>query len=404
MKKKLSFIEARDLLLKHVKTIGKEKIPLLECFGRVLGQDLTANINVPPFDRSPLDGYAFRAEDSRNASKEHPVTLRVLEEIPAGSTPHCQVTKGYAVKILTGAPIPAGADAVIKYELTEFTNETVTIFESLQSGSNIIKKGEDVKVNEMLLRKGCHIDMGVSGTLAAQNIAYPVVYQIPKIGIISTGCELQEIGTLLKNGKIYNSNQYLLSHALKQFGCQPVILGSANDHTEQIQELIQQGLSTCDAVILTGGVSAGDYDLTPNAMRLAGAEILFQGVDLKPGMACAYGIKNEVLLCGLSGNPAAAITNFYLVALPAIRKLCGYQDPLLEEISVVLLDDFKKSNQRTRALRGKLDLSAGTVGMHIPNSQGNAVISSAIGCNVLAVIPSGNGPVKAGTILKGFLI
>ncbi len=402
--KTISFYEAREMLLEQIETVEKERVILEQCSGRILGEDLIAAFNVPPFDRSPYDGYAFRAEDTVDASFENPVTLKILEEIPAGGFWHFEVITGYAVKILTGAPIPAGADVVVPFEKTEFTEETVTLFAPAKSGSNIVRTGEDVAAGTVLARRGTQIDPGLSGTLASQNVTEPLVFRVPKIGIISTGTELTALGKELKPGRIYNTNQYMLSTAVSRIGCEPVVLGMAGDSAGEICDMIRKGLVFCDMILLTGGVSAGDYDLTPAAMEMADIEILYRGVDLKPGMACACGVKNGKLVCGLSGNPAAALTNFYAIVLPVIKKLCGYRSYIPEEINVVLLDDFKKKSGAVRLLRGSLELKNGAVGIRLPKEQGNVALSSSIGCNVMAIVPAGSGPQAAGTILKGFLI
>ena len=398
------YITARNLLLEKVTSAGIEHIPLSECGGRILAQDLIAAENIPPFDRSPYDGYAFMAADTENASADNPVTLRILGEIPAGAVPTSKVTVGTAVKILTGAPIPCGADAVVKFEDTEYTDETVTLFSPSRHGDNIVYTGEDVRQGDVLARAGTVIDPGTAGTLASQGITTPAVYKLPKVGIISTGSELVDAGEIPPQGKIRNSNRHTLEAALKKLGCQPVNLGMAGDSAEDICALIRKGLEECDAIVSTGGVSVGDYDLTPEAMELAGVEILFRGVDIKPGMACAYGVLGGKIMCGLSGNPASSITNFYAVALPALRKLAGYANPIPEEINVTLLDGFGKKSPTTRLLRGVLDLTGGTVGMRVPKEQGNVVLSSTIGCNVMAVVNAGSGKIEKGTILKGFLI
>jgi molybdopterin molybdotransferase len=248
------------------------------------------------------------------------------------------------------------------------------------------------------------IDAGLAGTLAGQGVAAPQVYRVPKIGILSTGNEVTEVGQALESGKIYNSNRYTLTAAVKALGCQPIFLGLAGDSVEDICALVRQGLDTCDAVLSTGGVSVGDYDLTPDAMEQAGVELLFRGVQLKPGMACAYGVGQGKLVCGLSGNPASSLTNFYAVAVPALKKLTGAGDYLPREITVTLAQDFTKKSPCTRLLRGTLDLSDGTARMRLPADQGNVVLSSVIGCDVMAVVPGGTGPLTAGTRLQGFLL
>ena len=403
--KYMGFEEARDMLLEAVKAVGTEEMPLPLCGGRILARTLTAAENVPPFDRSPYDGYAFRAEDVTEASRETPVTLRILEEVAAGAVPTKTVTAGTAVKILTGAPIPPGADAVVKFEETEFTAETVTIFAPFKSGQNIVRMGEDVTAGQVLAQPGQIIDPGLAGTLAAQGVYAPVVYKKPRVGILSTGNEVVgETVEPLPAGKIRNTNRYMLEAALSAAGCEPVFLGIAGDTAEAVRDGMAKGLDRCDAIVLTGGVSVGDYDMTPAAMELLGAEILVPGVDLKPGGACAYGRKDGVLLCGLSGNPASAMTNFYAIALPALRKMAGYKQPCLREIPVTLAGDFRKKSPKPRLLRGRLELGEGTVLFVQTGDQGNAVVSSLMGCEALAAVPAGSGPLPAGTVLKGFLI
>lgn len=404
MLKNPDFITARDLLVDMVCTVDTETVSLAECTGRVLAEDVIAADNVPPFDRSPYDGYALCSEDVAEATKENPVTLYIIEEVPAGAVPTMACTKNTAVKILTGAPIPEGADCVINYERTEFTESSVKLFEPVKAGSNIVLAGEDVRKGDILARKGQVIDAGTAGTLASQGIANPKVYRRPKVGILSTGNEVFEVGTPLAPGKIYNSNRYTLAAALEQIGCEPVYLGLAGDSAGAIRTPLMKGLEECDAILSTGGVSVGDYDFTPDAMEQGGINILFRGVQLKPGMACAYGEKNGKLVCGLSGNPASSLTNFCAVAVPALKKLAGRSDYMPQEITVTLKTGFKRKSPTLRLLRGTLDLSDGTVGMTLPGDQGNVVISSAIGCNVMAIVPAGSGPLEAGTTLKGFLV
>ena len=400
----MTYTEARALLLSRVHSVEPELVPLEESFGRILAQGLIAQENVPAFDRSPYDGYAFRAEDIAGATQDAPVTLRITEEIPAGCVATQPVTPGTAAKILTGAPIPAGADTVLNFELTEFTAESVSFFAPVRRGSNIVRTGEDVQKGTVLVRRGAVIDPGTAGTLAAQGVTRPCVFRKPRIAILSTGSELVEADAAPGPGKIRNTNAHTLSAVLCKLGAQPVYLGIAPDSVSGIAAMLEQGLATCDAVIATGGVSVGDYDLTPDAMEQVGAEILLRGVAIKPGMACAYAVRGEKLICGLSGNPASSLTNYYAVALPALRALCGYAEPLPQEVTVALSAPFPKRSGAERLLRGTLTLTDGTARMILPPDQGNVVISSSIGCDVVAVVPAGSGPLEAGCKLKGFLV
>ena len=405
METNMEYRAAREYLLEQAAPIGRvERVTLFEADGRVLAEKVYASGDVPPFDRSPYDGYAFRAADTAGADAAHPVTLSILEEVPAGSMWSREVTPGTATKILTGAPIPPGADAVTKYEDTVFTAETVTISEAFSSGDNVIPRGEDVPKGQLLAEAGTVIDSALLGTLAAQGITEPLVYAVPKVGIITTGSELIEPGETFFGGKIVNTNRYTFLAAVRHSGCTPVIIGAPGDDPEDIAGAMNEALSTCDMVISTGGVSVGDYDFTPDAMTRTGAEMLIRTLFLKPGGASAYGIRDGKLLCGLSGNPASALTNFYAVVLPCLRKLRGLREPRLTEISVTLAEDFNKKSPKTRLIRGTLDLTDGTARMHVSKGQGNGVLHSLIGCDLLAEIPAGSPKLPAGTKLSAYLI
>ena len=422
MAENISYKEAQRILSDSVNPMGAERVSIDDADKRIAAEDIFALYDLPAFDRSPYDGYAFIAEDSQALScitekeigseemrkADGSVTLRVVEDIPAGSVPTVKLSHHMAARVMTGAPIPENADAVCKFEDTEYTEDTVTLKRSYRSGENIVHKGEDITEGTVICAKGDVIDSGVVGLMASQNISAASVYKIPCIGIISTGSELVEINANrnpineAKQGRIFNSNRYILEASVKDIGCKSEYIGSAADNIDDIAKLIQDGLRRCDALILTGGVSVGDYDYTDDAMREAGVTILFQGVDIKPGMACAYGVYEGKPVCALSGNPASSLTNFALIAYPAIRKMCGYRAYMPPTISVTLADDVVKESPKTRVLRGRLSLESGCVMMNIPNKQGNAVVSSSIGCNAYAIVPKGSGPVKRGTVLEGF--
>lgn len=404
MKKNIDFVEARTLLLNNAEVIKTECVCLEKSYGRILSEDIVAVENVPCFERSPYDGYAFQADDTLNASNDNPITLRILEEVAAGDVPTRKVISGTATKILTGAPIPKGADAVVMFEKTKFTNTNVTLFSPSKKGDNIVKIGESVLIGQTLLHKGTVLDAGACGILSSQGICTVPVFNIPKIGVISTGSELVEASEIPPVGKIRNTNKHSLEAAISAIGCEPVYLGTVGDDIEAISLLMEKGIKDCDALILTGGVSVGDYDFTPAAMENIGADILVRGVQLKPGMACAYATKNHKLILGLSGNPASSLINFHTVVMPALRKIAGAKAPVPQAITVTLAENFNKKSFVTRILRGKLDLSSGNVQMTIPAEQGNIMLSSMVECDVFAIIPGGSDKLEKGTTLKGFLI
>lgn len=400
----MDHITARNLLLPRMTPIKTETIPLETAAGRILAEDLAAREAIPWFDRSAYDGYAFRAADAAHAAENTPVTLRIIEEVPAGRVAKNTVTKGTAVKILTGAPIPQGADAVVAYECTRFTETEVTLTQPVSAGSNIVRAGEDVRIGTPLAARGSRIDAGLAGSLAAQGMVTVRVFCRPVVGILSTGSEIIDPAAPHADGKTRDTNYHTLAAALLLNGFLPKYFGIVADDAAAIQAAMERAMDSCDALLLTGGVSAGDYDVTPIAMEAAGTELVFHGVSLKPGMACAYGFRHGKLIAALSGNPASAYTNFYAIALPALKRLAGNAAPIMPTFPVTLAAEFKKRSPATRLLRGSIDLSSGTAVFRFVPQQGNAVLLSAVGCDAFAIIPAGSGPFPAGTQLSAFQI
>lgn len=400
----VSIEEGRQKILDAVTIVPTETIPLGDAYGRVLAMDVVAMEDVPSFDRSPLDGYAFRAEDTVGASKENPITLKVIDYIPAGDISHVPVTKGTAVRLMTGAPVPEGADCVCKYEETEFTEQEVKIFCPGKQNDNIIRKGEDVVKGTVLAEKGTMIDSGLMGTLAGQNIPEPLVYKQICAGIIATGSELVPVGQEPGPGMIIDTNEYTLTGAMEHMGFRVRRYGIADDTEEAIADILKKAMQECDVVLITGGASVGDFDVTPKAMEKAGIRLLFQGVDMKPGKACEYGVCGEKLVCGLSGHPSSSLTNLLLVGLAGLRKMSGIKDYLPKELDLVLANDFGKQSKNDRVIRGTLMIEDGIAKIRVPKGQGNVMISSTIGSDCVAVVPGGRGPLKAGDKIKGYLI
>lgn len=395
---------AQQMILDRCQPLDTEKISLDKASGRILATDVKAKYNVPLFDKSPLDGYAFRAEDTEMSEEEESVTLPVTGEIPAGSCAGKPLKKGCAVKILTGAPIPEGADAVAKFEETTAEPGYVMLHRTYHSGDNIVRKGEDVKEDERIADCGEIIDAAVHGMLASQGIDEVEVYKTPLIGIISQGNELLNPGEPLQGGKIYNSNRYMLGTALKLRHFSSIYLGDVQDDEMKIAEVLKNAVSMYDVVIMTGGVSVGTYDYTKSALERAGAEVLVDKIKMKPGSSCCLAILDGVPVFGLSGNPAAAMTTFHLVAMPVIQKMAGNKDFLPDKITVELDSDFSKKSPNMRILKGKLDLTDGTVRMKLNENQANGSVSAMSGAEVFAIVPAGSGPLKKGSLLDAYLL
>jgi molybdopterin molybdotransferase len=383
--------------------MGAENVSLMEALHRVLAQDILAAENVPPFDRSPFDGYAFRAADLASASAEQPATLSVIEEVPAGNIPKLAVSPGQTTKIMTGAPIPSGADCVVKFEEVRADGARVIVSAPSQSGRNIIPAGEDVEKGMLAVQKGVMIDPALIGLLASLGIADVPVYLLPNVAILSTGNEIAPICANLPPGKIRNSNAFALAGALLAIGAAPIFLGIVRDEAETIGAAIEKGLQDADMVITTGGVSVGDYDLVNEALQRIGADILFWRIRIKPGAAVLAARKYGKMILCLSGSPGAAMVSFQLLAAPYVRRMAGHVQWRNEEIDVILNEGINKPSPRKRLVRGRLLIEDGCAVMTVTEKQGNGVLSSFIGATLLGVIPEGSGPVPPGTRIKAYV-
>lgn len=394
---------AMNMLTELPVTLKTETIPLLEGYGRVLAEEVRAAMDVPPFAKSPFDGYAFISDDTRDATPETPVVFTITEEIPAGKAPLFPVTHGTAAKILTGAPVPEGADTIIKYEETEFSPQWVKISEYIKPG-NIVTVGEDVTAGTVLAPKSTLITGAVMGVAAGQGIKSVTVYKKPLISIVSTGTELIDVGNPLPAGKIYSTNLFTLSGLLRDMGAEIRDGGSVTDDPDAISARISRELETADMVITTGGASVGDYDFTQAAIEKAGGTMLFNKLDFKPGGSMMSGVRDGKVFLGLSGNPGAAAIGLMRIGAPYIRKLCGRGDIYYEAINVRLKKAVKKPSPKMRFLRGYLEVTDGQAYFVENLSQGNGSVSSLLNCDLLGEIPKGAPALEAGTFIKAYRV
>lgn len=393
-----------EMLLAHCVPLPAERVLLEAAEGRVLAADVTAKEDIPPFRRSPYDGYALRAEDTAAASPEHGVTLSVVEEIPAGHAPAHPVCPGQAAKILTGAPVPEGVDAIVKFEDTEFTAETVTIFSPCRSGENVVPAGEDIRQGSVVMRKGTVLDSARLGILAGLGRAVVDVYRRPKVELIPTGSELVPKESPLRPGKIRNSSVYALSSYIARCGGQCRCAAIAPDRAETVAEAIESGLRYADIVMTTGGASVGDYDVARAALERLGAEILFWKLQIKPGMAFVAAVcRGKLVLC-LSGNPSAAAVALFLLGIPVLRKLGGRREVALRTIRLKLANPFPKKSPVRRFLPGRLIVRDGAAYLEQNLRQGNGMLRPLVDCELLGEIPAGSPPMEAGAEIRAYCL
>jgi molybdopterin molybdotransferase len=404
MQRNVSLEEAQSLLLDRAKPLGEECVSLLEANGRILSQDIIAPINIPGFDKSALDGYALIAADTIATEPSNPVQLRVIDETRAGFPAKEKVVPGTVVKLMTGAPIPEGADVVIKYEDIIRNDDVISIFKPLKARDNIIALGENMKQGDLAATRGTQVNPGLIALLAGLGIDRVPVYKQLKMAIISTGDELMLPGEPLQAGKIYNSSLFGIMARCTEMGIQSYDLGIAPDNLDTISDRITSGLEKADIVISTGGVSVGDYDLVKEAMVNAGAEIIFWQVAMKPGSPMVAAVHEKQFVIGLSGNPAAAMVTFDLIVVPLMKKLMGIDNPLPVKIEGIFADKFTKASPQRRLLRAKLERRDGTDYFLLTGDQSNGAMTSMVKYNVMLDIPAGSGAVMPGQRVTGHII
>ena len=393
---------ARNMVLELEVPKHIEMVEVGKCYGRVLAEDIIAKENVPAFPKAPLDGYVFIGQDTKDASEENPVTLKITEEIPAGGVPHIAITNGYAAKILTGAPVPVGANVVCRYEETEFTETEVTFKEPFTPDKNIVPIGDDIKIGRRIAAEGEVITPPVAGMFSALGLTKIPVYKKPFITIISTGSELLDPSEELRPGKIRNSSYHLIRGYLEEAGAVVSEADIISDNGDDIAEKITEALKISDMVVTTGGVSVGDYDLMLEATEKIGARRLFWKVRFRPGGTMLAAEKDGKLILGLSGNPASASLALHIIGMPFVRKLTGREGKAPERIKVELLDPIKKDSPFGRLVRGKLVFKDGKTYFKSVDCQGNGALSSLLGCDLIADIPQNTPPLEAGEVVEAY--
>jgi molybdenum cofactor synthesis domain-containing protein len=331
----MSFDEAKNAINQHIKPqpLGTEEVQLLEAHNRVLAQDVSSDLDIPPFSRSTVDGYAVKAEDTYGAEENTPAKLKVCGTVNVGERPQISVAKGEAAEIVTGAPIPDGADASVMVENTQRNGAELLVYRAVTKSENVMKKGSDIKKGETVLKAGTVLGSSEIGVLAALGATKAKVYKVPVVAVLSTGGEVTEPGGKLPPGKIYDINAYSLSAAVLEAGGKPVYMGVVPDDKEQLRKALEHALASADAVITSGGVSVGPHDLTPKTVDSLGEPgLIVCGVAVKPGKPTTVGLVGRKPVFSMPGHPTSALLLFHLLVRPVLQGFAGRP---VREIAVV---------------------------------------------------------------------
>ncbi|MDT9336042.1 molybdopterin molybdotransferase MoeA [Clostridium perfringens] len=402
MKKFIALEEALEILNKNTKALKSEVVSIKDSLKRVLYGDVKSKINNPPFNKSVFDGYAFKSEDSKGTSKENPIELKIVDEIFAGDFSEREIKSGEAIRIMTGAPIPVGADCVLKQEETERQGDLVKIFKEMKENQNISFMGEDIKIGETLIKKGKRLDYADLGIMASSGISEVLVYKKPRVSIISTGDEVCDINSTLKPGKIYDSNLYSLSARIEELGYNVLSMEHVGDNIIKIGKAIEKAFEKSDIVFTTGGASVGEKDLMQKVSESIGFERLFWKIKIKPGSAVVCSKKEEKILISLSGNPNAALTTFELLGKPVLKKLEGKEENInIKREKGILMDSFNKKSPQRRFLRGNVIYDEKGTNVYITQiKSGNGILSSLLNANCLIEIEKGNEGLNIGEVVN----
>ncbi len=413
----ISVEEARAYVLKHFKPLEPERVPILEALDRVLAEDIVSDLNVPPFNNSAMDGYAVLADDIRGATKQSPVTLRVIGDLAAGYMPSQAVEPGTAMRIMTGAVLPPGADTVVRFEETSEAvgqkatgkdSDHVEILNAVERGSNVRAQGEDIHQGEIVLRQGSIVRAPEVGLLASVGCASVLVHRRPRVAILATGDELVAIDEPVTPGKIRNSNGYSNAAAVLKAGGIPIQLGIARDNVEDLTRKIRAGLDAqADLFITSAGVSVGDYDVVKDVLNREG-QMHFWQVAMKPGKPLAFGLigdaqsrSNEMVsagegardhasgvpLLGLPGNPVSAIVSFEVFARPAILTMLGKTKFERPTVEAVLQEEVHNTAGRRNYIRVTVEKTSEGYVARTTGEQGSGILTSIVRANGLLAMP-----------------
>ncbi len=400
MEKFVAVERAREIMLGEVHRLPAEKVAITDALGRVVMEDVLVDRDIPPLDNSAMDGYGIKALDSIAATVEQPLKLKVVATIPAGRHFAGEIRSGEAVRIMTGAPIPAGVDAVVKRELVEEHEDHVFLSGPVAAGNDIRYAGEDVRAGEKVIAAGQVITPAMVGMMASVGYPFVAVVQRPRIAVITTGDEIVDFHERPGTGKIRNSNSFSLAALVRHSGGIPLVFSTVRDDPSLLKRVVEEAAATADLVLTTGGVSMGDYDFVKNVLNDVAGGILFWKVKMKPGRPLVFGTVNGVPLVGLPGNPVSVMISFEQFVRPMVKKMAGYPAAgwLLPRLRAVAGEDLPGAGRRRHFLRGILrrETVDGDYEVFMTGPQGSGILRSMVLGNCLIVLAEQTEVVKKG--------
>ena len=400
----ISIDNALNIIDENAKVLDLEKKDIVSCLNKVLAEDIYSQDNLPPFNKSAMDGYAIKSEDTKNYNTENIIELEIKGLIKAGDYCEDELKSGQTFKIMTGAALPKGADAVIEIEKVKADGNRLCLPQVVKQDNNVIKFGEEIKVGDLALAKGNLIRPAEIGLLASLGYSSVKVYKSPIVALIITGDELVDIDSKLEKGKIRNSNEYSLTALIKNLDAEVLSLGIVSDDKDTLREKVKYALEKADIVISSGGASVGDYDFVEDVLKEIGAEVKFNSVAIKPGKPVTFATYKEKLFFALPGNPLSLITTFEEFVKPAIEKMMGKENSNKGEFSVILADDFKAKTGRKNLVYVEIRKENGNYYAYKVGSQCSNHLMTMSQANGLIIIPEECGNVKAGDVLNGKFI
>jgi molybdopterin molybdotransferase len=409
----ISVDQALKKVLEHIDVLEAEEGPILDCLGQVLAEDVFSTINIPPLDNSAMDGYAVRSADTRGASHKSPRILRVIDTVAAGAVSQSKLGPGTAIRIMTGAPVPEGADGVVRFEDTDESERQgmpteIGVLVEITPGAEIRQVGEDIAAGSLVLSQGTALRASEIGVLASLGCRTVRVIRRPVVAVLATGDEIVDITQPLSGGKIYNSNSYSLAALTQHYGAVPRILGIASDNEDSLMDKLSSG-QEADVVITSGGVSLGDYDVVREVLAKQG-EIVFWRVREKPGKPLVFGLlkgrskAKNIPFFGLAGNPVSAMVNFELFVRPAILKMMGRKNLTKPTVRAVVKDVIENTDGRRVFTRVMVEKRGGRYFARLTGPQGSGILTSMALANGLAIVPEDKPGVKPGEVVEVMML